>query len=86
MGTESCWDWWAIESVIYITGRERGGGGAPTQVQIPMLLKIVGKQIQTKSTFLDNAMPKGENYWWSQVMAHSCEGDITNYKHTWGDK
>jgi len=34
----------------------------PTQVQIPMLLKIVGKQIQTKSTFLGNAMPKGENH------------------------
>jgi hypothetical protein len=39
MGTKSCWDQWAIEGVVYVAE-----GQVPTQIQVPMLWKIVEKQ------------------------------------------
>jgi hypothetical protein len=40
VGTKSCWDQWDVEGVIHIAE-----GQMPTQIQMPMLWKIVGKQI-----------------------------------------
>jgi hypothetical protein len=80
VGIENCWNWWVIENAIYIVGEQ-----APTQVQMPMLWEIMGKQISVKLAFLGNTMPKCKGHQWFQAIACCCEG-ITNYKHAWGDK
>jgi hypothetical protein len=39
VGIENSWDWRVVENAIYIVK-----GQMPTQVQMPMLWKIMGKQ------------------------------------------